>query len=198
VALLDLGVGARYCAKLIRKETFPRIATWLIFEIGVLMSLAAYFASNDHSFVKDALNITDAIVVTAILASLFIEQRGVKIQFTWNEQLCLVISSITVAAWALTRTPWIGFAGFQVVMSVAYFPTIESVWQWKPGRSPEPIETWSVTALAALIAVVVDATGTHDYLAMLYPLRAFVLCMIIVVLVGRWEQKSKTHRTLVQ
>jgi hypothetical protein len=134
VALLDLGVGARYCAKLIRKETFPRIATWLIFEIGVLMSLAAYFASNDHSFVKDALNITDAIVVTAILASLFIEQRGVKIQFTWNEQLCLVISSITVAAWALTRTPWIGFAGFQVVMSVAYFPTIESVCTHRSGR----------------------------------------------------------------
>jgi hypothetical protein len=138
VALLDVCVGARYCAKLIRKETYPRIATWLIFEIGVLMSLAAYFSSRDHSFVKAALNVTDAIVVTAILASLFIEQRGAKIQFTRNEQLCLVISCITLAAWAITKTPWIGFAGFQVVMSVAYFPTIESVWQWKPGRSPEP------------------------------------------------------------
>jgi hypothetical protein len=37
---------------LIRRETSPRIATWLIFEIGVLMSLAAYFASHDHSIVK--------------------------------------------------------------------------------------------------------------------------------------------------
>jgi len=198
VALLDICVGARYCAKLIRKETSPRIATWLIFEIGVVMSLAAYFASHDHSIVNAALNLTDGIVVTAILTSLLIEQRGGRIQFTRNEQLCLVISCITMAAWTITKTAWIGFVGFQVVMSVAYFPTIESVWQWKLGGSPEPVETWSITAVAALIGVVIDVTGSHDYMAMLYPLRAFILCMIIVVLVRRWEQKSKANHSLVQ
>jgi uncharacterized membrane protein YkvI len=88
--------------------------------------------------------------------------------------------------------------GFQVVMSVVYFPTIESVWQWKPGRSPEPIEAWSINAVAGLIGVVIDVTGSHDYVAMLYPLRAFILCIIIVVLVGRWEQKSKTKYSLVR
>ena len=198
MALLDVGVGARYCVKLIRKEAHPRIATWLIFEIGVVMSLATYFASHDHSIVKAALNVTDAVVVTVILASILIEQRGEKILFTRNEQLCLVISCITMAAWAITKTAWIGFAGFQVVMSVAYFPTIESVWQWKPGQSPEPFETWSVNAVAALIGVVIDVTGIHDYVAMLYPLRAFLLCMIIVVLVRRWEQKSRTIHSLVR
>jgi hypothetical protein len=162
------------------------------------MSLAAYFASHDHSIVKAALNLTDGIVVTAILTSLFIEQRGGRIQFTRNEQLCLVISCITMAAWTITKTAWIGFVGFQVVMSVAYFPTIESVWQWKLGGSPEPVETWSITAVAALIGVVIDVTGSHDYMAMLYPLRAFILCMIIVVLVRRWEQKSKANHSLVQ
>jgi hypothetical protein len=197
VALLDVCVGARYCVKLIRKETWPRIATWLIFEIGVVMSLATYFASRDHSVVKAVLNVTDGIVVTAILASLLIEQRGGKISFTRNEQLCLVISCITMVAWMITKTAWIGFVGFQVVMVVAYFPTIESVWKWKPSRSPEPIETWSINAVAALIGVVIDVTGSHDFVAMLYPLRAFILCMIIVVLVVRWEQKSKTNQSLV-
>ena len=196
MALLDLCVGTRYCAKLLRKETLPRIATWVIFEIGVVMSLAAYFASHDHSVVKAALNITDGIVVTAILASLFIEHRGARIQLTRNEKLCLVISFITLSAWAITKTPWVGFVGFQVVMSVAYFPTIESVWQWKPGRSPEPVETWSITAVAALIGVVIDVTGSHDYLAMLYPLRAFVLCVIIVMLVRRWDQKNRAYHSL--
>jgi uncharacterized membrane protein YkvI len=88
--------------------------------------------------------------------------------------------------------------GFQVVMAVAYFPTIESVWQWKPGQSPEPVETWSINAVAALIGVVIDVTGSHDFVAMLYPLRAFILCVIIVVLVGRWEQKSKTNHSLIR
>jgi hypothetical protein len=190
VALLDIFVGARYCVKLIRKEIAPRIATWLIFEVGVVMSLAAYFTSHDHSLVKSALNVTDGVVVTVILASLLIEQRDRRILFTKNEQLCLVISCLTMAAWAITKTAWIGLMGFQVVMSVAYFPTIENIWLWKPGPPPEPIETWSVNAVAALIGLTLDLTGIHDYLAMLYPLRAFILCMIIALLVWRWERKS--------
>ena len=199
VAVLDLCVGARYCTKLIRRETFPRIATWLIFEIGVMMSLAAYFASHDHSLVKAALNVTDGVVLTAILASLFIEQRGAKISFTRNEQLCLVISCISVAIWAMTKTTWMGFVGFQVVMCVAYFPTIESVWQWRSlSGPPEPVETWSINAVAALIGVVIDVTGSHDYIAMLYPLRAFILCIIIAVLVRRWEQKSLEQRATIR
>ena len=44
VALLDVWVGARYCAKILRRESTPRLATWLIFEIGVVMSLVTYFA----------------------------------------------------------------------------------------------------------------------------------------------------------
>jgi hypothetical protein len=196
VALLDVCVGARYCVKLIRKEAHPRIATWLIFELGVVMSLVAYFASQDHSLVKAALNLTDFVVVTAIVAALFFEQRGEKILFTRNERLCLLIAGITMVAWMITKTAWIGFVGFQVVMTVAYLPTIESMWQWKPGRSPEPVETWGINAVAALIGVALDVTGSHDYVAMLYPLRALLLCLLIVVLVMRWERKSRANRSV--
>ena len=189
--LLDAWVGARYCVKLIRKEAHPRMATWLIFELGVVMSLVAYFASRDHSLVKAALNLTDLVVVTAIIAALFFEQRGERISFTRNERVCLVIAGITMVAWMITKTAWIGFVGFQVVMTVAYLPTIESMWRWKRGRSPEPVETWGINAVAALIGVVLDVTGRHDYVAMLYPLRAFLLCVMIVVLVLRWERKSR-------
>ena len=193
VAALDVSIAAYYCTKLIRREAHPRIATWLIFELGVLMSLAAYFTSRNHSIVKAALNVTDAIVVTTILASLLFVERRQGIRFTRNEQLCLLISGISLIAWAATKTPWVAVAGFQVVMSVAYIPTIENVWRWKPGRPPEPIWSWGINALAALISVVIDLTGQHhDYLAMLYPLRACTFCLIVVALLVRWERKNKT------
>lgn len=199
VVALDVFVGAYYCTKLIRKETHPRIATWLIFEIGVLMSLAAYFTSRDHSIVKAALNVTDAVVVTTILTALLFIERHRGIRFTRNEQLCLLISCISLVAWAITKTAWIAVAGFQIVMSVAYIPTIENLWRWKPGRPPEPIWSWSINALAALIGVLIDLTGArHDYLAMLYPLRAFTLCLVVVALLVRWEQKNKITETLSQ
>jgi hypothetical protein len=191
VVVLDLLVGARYCAKIMGGRSSPRLATWLIFELGVVMSLAAYFASGDHSLAKAALNLTDAVVVTGIIAALLIRERGGGIRFTKNERLCLVISGITIVAWAITRTAWIGFVGFQVVMTVAYAPTIESLWEVKRGGAPEPVEAWSVNAVAALIGVVVDATGRHDYVAMLYPLRACLLCLVVVGLVVRWNLKAR-------
>jgi cbb3-type cytochrome oxidase subunit 1 len=92
VALLVFYVGARYCAKLLRKEISPRIATWLIFEIGVVMSLATYLAGSDHSLIKAALNVADSLQVTVILVALLIEHRGRKIHFTQNELVSLVIS----------------------------------------------------------------------------------------------------------
>jgi len=153
--------------------------------------LVTYFASRDHSVLKAALNLTDAVVVTSVIAALLIEQRGVTIRFTRNELLCLVISLLTLVAWAITRTAWIGFVGFQVVMITAYLPTIENLWDVKRGAAPEPVEAWSVNAVAALIGVVIDATGRHDFVAMLYPLRAFLLCLMVVGLVARWRAKQK-------
>lgn len=199
VASLDIFVGAYYCTKLIRRETHPRIATWLIFGIGVFMSLAAYDTSHDHSLVKAALNVTDGIVVTTVLISILLVERDEKIRFTKNERLCLLMSGITLLAWALTRTPWIGVAGFQVVMSLAYIPTIENLRRWKPGRPPEPIMSWSANAIAGLIGVLVDITGVHhDYLAMLYPLRAFILCLIVVALLLRWQHRNKVSGVLLR
>ncbi len=191
VVLLDIYVGARYCTRLIRKEIAPRLATWLIFEIGVMMSLGAYFASHDHSLLKAALNITDGIMVTVILVTILIQRRGQSDSFTRNEQLCLVVACLATAGWIITRTGWIGFVGFQMVMSIAYFPTIESVWRWKPEQSPEPIDKWSINTIIALVGVIVDITDRRDYLALVYPLRALILCVIVVVLIIRWNRKNK-------
>lgn len=193
VTVLVFYVGARYCAKLIRKEISPRIATWLIFEIGVVMSLATYLAGNDHSLIKAALNVADSLQVTVILVTLLIEHRGRKIHFTRNELASLVISCVAAVAWMITKTGWVGFIGFQLVMSVAYFPTFESLWRWKLGPSPEPMEKWGINVMIGVIGVVVDITGRRDYLAMVYPLRALILCIVVVVLIARWEYKSKVE-----
>ncbi len=156
------------------------------------MSLASYLAGNDHSLLKAALNAADCIQVTVILLALLLRQKG-KIQFTRSERLSLWISGVAAAAWMATKTGWIGFIGFQAVMSVAYLPTFESLWRWKPGLPPEPLEKWGTNILIALLGLSVDLTGRHDYLAMVYPLRALILCVVVVVLILRWNLKSKAE-----
>ncbi len=155
------------------------------------MSLASYLAGDDHTLIKASLNAADCIQVTVILFALLIEQRGRKVRFTRNEFLSLWISGIAAAAWMVSKTGWVGFIGFQSVMCVAYLPTLESLWRWKPGASPEPMEKWSINVVIALLGLVVDITGRHDYVAMIYPLRALILCVLVVVLIHRWEQKRK-------
>jgi uncharacterized membrane protein YkvI len=184
-------VGLRYCLKFLRGEISPRIATWLIFEIGVAMSLASYLAGSDRSLTKASLNAADCIQVTVILFVLLLRRRERKIEFTRYEILSLCSSGIAAVAWIVTKTGWIGFVGFQAVMIMAYLPTIESLWRWKPGAAPEPMEKWSVNIFIASIGLVVDLTGRRDYLAMIYPLRALFLCVLVTFLIARWKRKSR-------
>ena len=152
-ASIVVWVGVRYCTKVIRRQINATVTTWIIFEIGVVMSLATYFTSHNHSIVKAINNTSDGFVVTAVLATLLIKGRGKKITFSDNEKLCLKIAIASLVMWALTRTSWIGFAGFQVVMIVAYFPMFENLWRWEPGNPPEPADMWSITALVSAIGV---------------------------------------------
>ena len=193
VVVLVFYVGIRYCMKLLRGEIAPRIATWLIFEVGVAMSLASYLAGTNHSLTKAALNAADCIQVTVILFALLIGHKGRRFRFTRSERLSLWLSGVATAAWLFTKTGSVGFVGFQAVMSVAYLPTLESLWRWKPGGPPEPMEKWGINIIIALAGLLVDVTGRHDYLAMVYPLRALILCVLVVVLILRWRKKSRSH-----
>ena len=191
VVVLVFYVGTRYCVRFLRREISPRIATWLIFEIGVAMSLASYLTGHDHSLTKAALNVADCFQVTVILLVLLLRRERPMLDFTGKEHLSLWVAGVAGAAWMFTRDGWVGFVGFQIVMSVAYLPTLESLWRWKPGKPPEPLDKWSINVLITLIGLVVDLTGKRDYFAMVYPLRALVLCLLVVSLILRWELKNQ-------
>jgi hypothetical protein len=164
----------------------------MIFELGSMMSLATYFAGPRHSVLSSITNVTDGFSITLILATLFVKRRGEAIIFSKNEKRCLKIAVAALVMWAATRTSWVGVAGFQVVMIVAYFPTFERIRHWEKLGAPEPFETWAVNTLAALLGVII-AIANCDYVAMLYPLRAVVLCTVVIILIKRCERKN-SHR----
>lgn len=114
VVALVFYVGLRYCLKFLRQEISPRIATWLIFEIGVAMSLGSYLAGQDHSLTKAALNAADCVQVTIILIVLLVGHGRRKLEFTRKERLSFWVSLVAALAWMLTKTGWVGFVGFHV------------------------------------------------------------------------------------
>ncbi|MBB5061032.1 hypothetical protein HDF16_005768 [Granulicella aggregans] len=58
------------------------------------------------------------------------------------------------------------------------------------------MENWGINVIIALIGLTVDLTGRHDYLAMVYPLRALIFCIMVVFLIARCEQKSNAAPSL--
>jgi hypothetical protein len=192
-ALLILCVGGIYCTKIVRGKAHPAIVTWIIFEIGVLMSLATYLTSHSHSLVRSITNTTDVVGVSAILITLFVKRWGEKLSFSKDERLCFKVIAAAFAAWALSRNPWIANASFQVVMVVAYWPTFKKLWHWpecSPGTtSPEPFVTWSANTVAGLLGFCVALAG-RDGLASLYPLRATILCATVLVLIKRIDRRN--------
>lgn len=172
------------------------ITTWMIFELGAGMSLITYFTGKQHSIVSSITNVTDGFFITFILVTLFVKRRGEKIVFSANEKWCLKIAIAALIVWAITRTSWVGVAGFQIVMIVAYGPTFERIRRWEEPGAPEPSETWGVNVVAAILGVVI-AVANQDYVAMLYPLRAVVLCTVVIVLIERCKKRN-SHRSSIQ
>ena len=96
-------VGGIYCLRFLRGEIAPRVATWLIFEIGVAMSLASYLSGKDHSLTNAALNVADCLQVTVISAVLLFGRKNQELCLTSNERLSLWISGLAGLGWPLPR-----------------------------------------------------------------------------------------------
>jgi len=188
-ALLVVWMGVQYCQKIVRGQAHPTITTWIIFELGVVMSLVTYFSAREHSVVKNVTNASDCVMVSAILITLFVKRWGEKLRFSRNEHVCLAISAVAFVAWAISRDPIIGNIGFQVVMVVAYGPLVERLWLWKKIRSPEPFSNWAASALAGFFGFCAAFAG-RDGLAMLYPARSALFCIFVLFLIKRIEARS--------
>ncbi len=189
-AFLTVWMSVRYC-KMIRDGTAePRLTTWIIFEIGVVMSLVAYCTSREHNLVENINNVADSVTVTAILVTLLIKHRqGGGIHFNNREWWALRVAMAAFVLWALIRVPWVGVAGFQFVMIVAYLPMLDRLWPERK-KSPEPFGNWAMSATASAIACC-TALISGNRLAVIYPLRSALFCIFVLWLIKRIEHKSK-------
>ncbi len=189
-ASLILFMGGAYCLKIVHGKAHPPIATWIIFEIGVIMSLVTYLSAPYHDLVRNIANTTDCLAVTFILGTLITKNRKEGVRFHPNEWICLAVSVATFAVWLKVHMPLVGVMGFQVVMTVAYYPTYHRLWNWKRSGTPEPPSIWTAEMAAAILGIYVAASG-RDLLATLYPIRAMLMCFTVLVFIWRLKRKQR-------
>src|SRR3989344_1847954 len=139
VALLMGAMGARCCWLIVAGGVQPALATWLIFEVAVVLSLTSYFATNDSDWVSNIANTVDSVTVTAILGTLILFGDGREWQFGRVEIGCLVAAGGIVVFWRVSRNAMAANLAIQTIMVAAYVPTLVRLW-----HSPENTESFGV------------------------------------------------------
>lgn len=181
-ALVVLLVDARYCWLVWRGDAAPVLATWLLFAVAVSLSFATYWASEKHSIVGNIGNAVDVVGVWAILLFVALLGKHVRLGFSPFELGCLVASGLILLLWRASKLHATSNLALQVVMTVAYFPTIAQL--WGATSSTEPLAFWTaiwVSAVLTLVPAIID----RDRLACAYAGRAVVMVSVLIALMLR-------------
>jgi ABC-type xylose transport system permease subunit len=187
IAAAAFGSG-RYCWNTLTHRITPKLATWLIFLVGSLLSLASYRAHvhQGTSFVSNIANYIDAVTLVAIVASVLISARHERdrLQLNCFDLWCLASAALIAFLWIVTGASLLANLLLQVLMCVGYFPTLKHLFKEK--RNTEPFDSWLASLGIATLALVPPLLALpRDWLGVVYTGRG-VTCVVITLFVMRY------------
>lgn len=171
-----------YVWLIMQNEIQPVLTTWILFCVAVSLSFRTYWSSKKHSVVGNIGNFIDLGVVWLILLSILLFGKNINFAFNTFETCCLVASLGILLFWKLSKQHMLSNIALQVIITVAYFPTIYRLWY--ATQNTESFSVWSIWLIgvsASLATVILH----KDTLGIIYSSRAFVLVLIIMILMLR-------------
>ncbi len=186
VAVLEIIALYLYADKIWKNDIAPSFMTWIIFLFGICISLGSYVLNEEgqkrgviKKLLLNPMNACDAFVVIMIIAIL-VEHNGWTIpKLTFFDFGCLFATFLITAVWIWKRNHFYIFLVTQIVMVIAYFPTMRTL--IVEGRNTESFVSWSVIGIANVIALI-PARKSRDPLAQLYPIRAIAMIVITMTI----------------
>ena len=179
---VGIGMGFRYVYLVAQKEIYPALTTWILFCVAVSLSFRTYWSSRKHSIVGNLANFVDLILVWIILVGILLFGQNVNLIFRPFEIWCLISSGIVLLFWILSKKHLLSNLLLQVIMTVAYFPTIYNLWY--ATNNTESFSVWCVWLIGGFTSLII-AILKKDTLGIVYSSRAFVLVSIILILMLR-------------
>ncbi len=186
-------VGLTYSYSIMKGKIKPVVTTWFLFSVTVALSLSSYLLTATHSFTGNMINVADVAMCWTILLVLVFKNKSAVLHFTKFEIFCLSLSGIIVVFWALTREHAAANVLLQIVLTIAYFPTLVHVWHAE--HNTEPLTIWVINWIATLAGFIASILK-QDSLGSLYGLRALVLISVLLVLMIRIKRKEGIKSTI--
>ena len=195
VALLIAGLQAiffgRYGITIVQhSDKQPTLATWILFGVGTSFSLITYFKAerSKRSVVGNVANVVDVAGVGFVLATIFMFGNNIRYAFEMFEIVCLTASGLLMIYWLATKHAFRANLGIQVIMGVAFLPTVRTLWLWQEQSLPEDPTTWVFGWLACVLFLYLTLRK-GDSLPLVYASRALTGTTIVLVLLLRLAQR---------
>lgn len=183
--LFTLASSLDYIRRMWRRDgTQPRLATWILMMVVIVLSTVMYCHSPRMSW-KGNIAVFSALAnIASILTSLLVlkwRKGELLVEFDWVQKLCLIGGTLTVLFWVLTKDPFRAYIMVQAIAIIAYCPTVVKL--WNASSSSEPASSWALV-LAACVSAAYPALVDHDKFAYAFLIRAipstaFMVCLIL-------------------
>ncbi|EKD24221.1 MAG: hypothetical protein ACD_81C00078G0002 [uncultured bacterium] len=173
-----------YCQQVLSGVVQPRLASWVIFLIGSILSLVSYFASaGKHNATNNLANIADVLATLAVIVVLTLQ--GSRLELSTFDQYCLFSAGGIVVIWMFAGHTTANLL-LQGLMIVGYFPMIRSL--WSATQNSESFVLWGTALVTSSIALCMSWRNRRvDPLAPVYAIRACILVGILLALMFRIE-----------
>lgn len=193
IFILSISAALVYSYKIYKRAIQPTLSTWLIFCAATSMSLGSYLFTPNKQIFAAALNaadvFTDVLIIFTII--MFTESRWRLKPFEKYYLFGLIFISLF---WFLTRNALYANLLVQVMLALAYFPTIHNILKNKV--SHESFLGWGIIELSTLISLIPTfyVWQKHgNFLAFVYSARSFVFIAFLMVLMYMYRPRPVTQ-----
>lgn len=195
IAVLILSLSAAFinCYKIFIKQVKPTLSTWLIFFSATSLSFISYLSTSNKEFFASALNGADVLTdVAIILTTIFFAETQWRLKPF--EKYYLVGLIFIVGFWSFTQNAFYANLLLQVILALAYFPTIHNIIKSK--RNSESFLVWGLILLSTVVSLFPTFNSWQEkgnVLAFIYSVRSFAfisLLMILMLIHHRKQSKA--------
>jgi hypothetical protein len=135
-----------YIKAIVKRETSPRKATWLVWATGDVIVLAGMLAN--HTVSGQLVGAVIGATTTFILSVKFGEPG-----WTRRDKVCLSISALAIVLWQYFGESNLGIAFSLLSLCIAAWPTYVSAWE-KPENEDKQAWIWfNISSVLALLAI---------------------------------------------
>ena len=176
---------SHYIPSILRGETKPNRASWIIWNITNIILLISYFSVGARSTIfLPVLYVINSLV---ILVLCFI--YGVS-HWTRLDLWSLFVAGVSLIIWFITKNPLIALLMNLFMDSAGYLPTLRKIF-YDP--SSENRTAWSFTALGSFINLF--AINSSSFGVVIYPIVLFTMNTTVLLFFHRKQITSIFSRT---